>query len=63
MKKGNLSIKYYIPQIKNLVDALQATWKTIPTRDHILHILSGLGSEYESTIYVIIANIGSISIQ
>lgn len=52
-KKGNLSLKDNFLKIKNLVDSLAATGKKISQDDHVLHILKGLGSEYDSTVNVI----------
>lgn len=49
-------------QIKILMESLKGAGKTIPPEDHIMHVLSGLGSEYESTISVITAR-KEISIQ
>ncbi|XP_022158089.1 uncharacterized protein LOC111024658 [Momordica charantia] len=63
LRKGGLSLKEYIRQIKNLVDSLKAAGKSMNTEDHIMHILSGLGSEYESTVSVITVKKGPLTIQ
>lgn len=57
-RKGNLYLKEYIWQIKNLVDPLKSAGHMITVDDHILHILAGFGSEYESMISVITTKSG-----
>lgn len=46
LKKGNLSMREYLNQIKYCCDILGAAGKKINEDDQILHVLSGLGSEY-----------------
>lgn len=53
LKKGNLSLKDYFVKVKNLVDSLAAAGKKISQDDHVIHILKGLGSEYDPTVSVI----------
>lgn len=37
-RKGNLSLKEYMRQLKNLIDSLKGAGKLISLEDHILHI-------------------------
>lgn len=56
MKKGSLGLQEYFTKVKNLVDALTASGKPISNYNHILHILAGLGPEYDLTVLVITGN-------
>lgn len=53
MKKGNL--KEYFQKVKNLIDSLSAAGKKVSREDHIMHILAGLGTDFDSTVSVISA--------
>lgn len=46
-KKGGLSVTEYLLKIKGLVDALGYAGYVVSTDDHIMHILSRLGIEFE----------------
>lgn len=52
-KKGNLKLEEYFVKIKNIVDSLSAAGRKITHEDHVLHLLKGLGPEYDSTVSVI----------
>ena len=49
-------------KIQQCIDALASVGKPISQDDHILYILAGLGSEYESMIFVISARTDSPSV-
>ncbi|KAH6823664.1 hypothetical protein C2S53_004231 [Perilla frutescens var. hirtella] len=53
LKKGNLSMREYLNQIKNYCDTLAAAGQYISEEDKILHILSGLGHEYNPVMIAI----------
>lgn len=42
-----------ISKIKKCVDVLTAKDKKVLIKDHIMYILSSLGSEYETVVFVI----------
>lgn len=45
-----MSLNDYFAQIKKCIDALATVGKRVDTEDHIMYILNGLRSEYESMI-------------
>lgn len=55
LKKGGMSIKDYTTKVKNLVNALNAVGCTVTMQEHIVYILYGLGTEYDSIVSVISA--------
>ena len=48
-KGGSIMIEYLL-KIKSITDALASAWHVISVEDQILHVLVGLGSEYDSFI-------------
>ncbi|XP_022136883.1 dr1-associated corepressor homolog isoform X2 [Momordica charantia] len=63
IKKGNLPLKDYFQKVKALVDSLAAAGKKVTVEDHIMHILTGLRSEFESTVSVISARTQTQTLQ
>lgn len=63
MKKVNLTLKEYFLKVKNIVDSLNAAGKKIPKEDHVMHLLAGLGTEFDSTVSVIAARTGTPTLQ
>lgn len=63
LKKGGKTLKEYFKKIQHCVDSLASINKPISTYDHILYILVGLGSEFQSMIFVISTRTNSPSIQ
>ncbi|KAL4388539.1 hypothetical protein GQ457_09G023790 [Hibiscus cannabinus] len=55
-KKGDLSMQEYLMKIKSLCDNLANSGEKISEHEHIIAILNGLPSEYDSVITVITAN-------
>lgn len=55
LKKGNLSLKDYFLKVKNLTNALATAGKQISKEDHIMHLLAGLGVDFDATVSVISA--------
>ncbi|KAH6770031.1 hypothetical protein C2S52_014834 [Perilla frutescens var. hirtella] len=53
LKKGDLSIRDYIGKIKNFYDLLSSAGHRVTDEDQILHILSGLGSDYDAVMVTI----------
>ena len=49
-KKGGDSMMEYILNVKAIADNLGAVGEPVKERDHILQILGGLGSEYNSIV-------------
>ncbi|KAK6143275.1 hypothetical protein DH2020_023623 [Rehmannia glutinosa] len=46
LKKGDLSMREYLNKVKNCCDVLASTGHKVSETEYILHILSGLGAEY-----------------
>ncbi|TYK10642.1 Retrovirus-related Pol polyprotein from transposon TNT 1-94 [Cucumis melo var. makuwa] len=63
IKKGSMPLKEYFLKILQCVDALASINKPVSSDDHILYILAGLGSDYQSMISVISARTDSPSVQ
>ncbi|KAK6122801.1 hypothetical protein DH2020_043463 [Rehmannia glutinosa] len=61
-RKGNLSMREYLSKIKTCCDVLASTGNIISPTDQIMHILSGLGSEYDPVMVTITANMESYTI-
>lgn len=49
-KKDGLTISQYLSQIKDITDKFFAIGEPISYRDHLAHILDGLGSEYNAFV-------------
>ena len=49
-KKGRQLMLKYLFKIKKIVDNLSAIEEYVTEQDHILHILGGLGYEYNSFV-------------
>lgn len=62
IQKGGMSLKEYFSKIQQYVDALAVVDKPTSVEDHILYILSGLGSDFESMVSVISDKTGPQSI-
>lgn len=63
LQKGNSSLKDYFSPVKKCIDALAAAGKPMSIEDHIVYLLFGLGSEFESMISVITAKSGPQTVQ
>lgn len=63
MKKDVMPLKEYSMKIQQCVNALALVGMPMSKDDHILYILVGLDSEYESMISVISARTDSPSVQ
>ena len=55
IKKGNQSIKDYAAKIKNIVAVLNEVGCFISLQEHIVYILSRLGTEYDAIVSAISA--------
>lgn len=55
LKKGNMNIKDYTTKVKNHVNALNVVSYIVIMLEHIVYILSGLGTEFDSIVLVIFA--------
>ncbi|KZV26181.1 hypothetical protein F511_06348 [Dorcoceras hygrometricum] len=62
LKKGNLSMKDYLGKMKGYIDILAACGNSIPEDDQILHILGGVGPEYESVVVHVTSRVESLSL-
>ncbi|KAH6791771.1 hypothetical protein C2S52_002248 [Perilla frutescens var. hirtella] len=63
LKKDNLSMREYLNKVKLCCDMLGSAGYKVPEEDQILHILSGLGSEYDSVMVTITSKSENWSIQ
>lgn len=50
LKKGNLLIDEYMVQMRTLADGLQAAGQEITDDDLVLHVLGGLGPEFDVVV-------------
>lgn len=50
LRKRDKTLNDYFTEVKQCIDALDSVGKTISEEDHIIYILAGLGSEYESMV-------------
>ncbi|CAA0831174.1 Unknown protein [Striga hermonthica] len=50
LKKGTLSIREYVNKVKLCCDTLAAGGHKVTEQDQIMHILSGLGPEYDAVV-------------
>ncbi|KAH6766963.1 hypothetical protein C2S52_017946 [Perilla frutescens var. hirtella] len=50
LKKGGLSMKEYLNKIKSCCDILGSAGERLSDENHVLHILAGLGPEYNSAM-------------
>ncbi|KAK6141920.1 hypothetical protein DH2020_024341 [Rehmannia glutinosa] len=62
-KKGDLSITDYVHHMQGIADNIQAASHSISEDDLILHILNGLGSEYESIVVNLNVRADNITLQ
>ncbi|KAL5776957.1 hypothetical protein ACOSP7_009883 [Xanthoceras sorbifolium] len=56
-KKGSLSITDYILKMRGFSDSLAAVGQPMSNKDLMLHVLQGLGSEYDAVIVTITMSI------
>lgn len=50
LKEDNLSMSEYLPKIKTCCDLLSSAGCGVSEDDQILHILAGLGSDYDVSL-------------
>lgn len=50
LKKGNLTMREYLTKMKSFADVLASASHKLSEDDQILHILSGLGREYDPIV-------------
>lgn len=50
LKKGSLNMREYLNKVKACCDTLAAAGQKLSEEDQILHILAGLGSEYDAVM-------------
>ncbi|CAA0817448.1 Unknown protein, partial [Striga hermonthica] len=50
LKKTGIAMKEYLSKMKSYCDVLASAGHTIPEKDQILHVLSGLPSEYDAVV-------------
>ncbi|CAA0842158.1 Unknown protein, partial [Striga hermonthica] len=50
LKKGNMKIREYFNKVKGICDLLAAAGHKISENDQILHLLAGLGSDYNPVV-------------
>ncbi|KAK6151853.1 hypothetical protein DH2020_014488 [Rehmannia glutinosa] len=62
-KKGDLSISDYILHMQGIVDNIHVAGVVLPDDDLILHILNGLGVEYESIVVNLTARTEDLTLQ
>lgn len=55
LKKGSLNLKDYFLKVKTIADLLAAASKKLSKNDDIMHLLAGLGIDFDVTVSVISA--------
>lgn len=53
LKKGGMNVQEYLLKIKGIVDAFGYAEYIVTVIDYIMHILSGLGSEYDPFVMTV----------
>ncbi|CAA0842045.1 Unknown protein, partial [Striga hermonthica] len=53
MKKGSLTMREYLNKMKTCFDLLAAVGERVSESDQVLHLLSGLGQEYNSIMVAV----------
>ncbi|KAK6130602.1 hypothetical protein DH2020_035648 [Rehmannia glutinosa] len=61
-KKGDLSIEEYVLKMNSIASDIQSAGQSVPDDDLVLHILSGLGPEFESVIVNLTSQIDKLSL-
>lgn len=59
LKKGNLSMTYYLMKMNGICDILAACERPVSEEDQVLSILACLGPEFEPTVAVLTSQIES----
>ncbi|KAK6131035.1 hypothetical protein DH2020_035223 [Rehmannia glutinosa] len=62
IRKGNQTMREFLSKIKGCVDALKATGEKISQEEHLMYIMSGLGSDYNSVMVSVTSKTEPISI-
>lgn len=62
-RKGDLSIKEFLMKIKGFCDSLASCGEIISEHEHVIAILNGLPTEFESAITIITASQVSYKVQ
>ena len=58
-RKDDMKITYYCIKMKNISDNMAAAGSALSNDDLILHVLSGLGPDYNSVATYIIGQVGT----
>ncbi|KAK6122928.1 hypothetical protein DH2020_043328 [Rehmannia glutinosa] len=62
LRKANMSMREYLSKIKACCDNLASAGHIVSEEDQILHILSGLGSEYDPVMVSITSKVDPFSV-
>lgn len=60
LKKGSLCMKEYFEQDENLIDTLAASGYPLSEDDQILHVLGGLGLDYDAVVVHVTSRVDSL---
>lgn len=63
LKKGSMPMREYLNKNKACCDTLAAAGQKISEEDQVLHILSGLGSEYDAVMVTMTSRIESCTVR
>ncbi|KAK6115126.1 hypothetical protein DH2020_007395 [Rehmannia glutinosa] len=63
LKKGNLPMRDYLNKVKVCCDTLAAAGQKVSEEDQMLHILSGLGNDYDSVMVSITSRVEPCSLR
>lgn len=62
LKKGTLSMKDYLDKIKGCIDILAARGHTLSEEDQILHVLGGVGTEFDSVVIYFTSRVETLTL-
>ncbi|CAA0834944.1 Unknown protein [Striga hermonthica] len=57
LRKGTMSMREFLSQVKACCDALGTAGEPVSEANHILHILGGLGAEYNAVVVAVTTRI------
>uniref|UniRef100_A0A803QGZ4 Uncharacterized protein n=1 Tax=Cannabis sativa TaxID=3483 RepID=A0A803QGZ4_CANSA len=63
IQKGNLSITDYCDKVKILADSLSTTGHPLDDSDLIMHLLNGLGPEYDPVVVHVTSLVDNLSLE
>ncbi|KAK6119198.1 hypothetical protein DH2020_047046 [Rehmannia glutinosa] len=63
LRKNNLSIREYLNKVKSCCDAIASAGERISEDNQIMHVLGGLGNEYDVVVVTVTSKLESYNLQ